>query len=26
VFNIARRMVEFDEELASRCQVFKNGW
>ena len=23
VFNIARRMVELDEELPSRCQVFK---
>ena len=23
VFNIARRMVELDEELSSRCQVFK---
>lgn len=23
VFNIARRMVELDEDLASRCQVFK---
>lgn len=23
VFNIARRMVELDDELASRCQVFK---
>jgi phage terminase large subunit-like protein len=23
VFGIARRMVELDEELSSRCQVFK---
>ena len=26
VFNIARRMVELDEVLASRCRCSRNGW